>query len=1174
MLTWLGAACLAAGMAATVPLSGTVVDAEGHPMAGASVWLGDTHADHKGPQTIATAETDDEGRFRLERPDDLPARGANSWSPTLWTHKPGFRVGHLELKWGPPKADEPVRLTLGPPAAPIAIRVVRLDGSPVAGARVRPIPVNLGIPRPPDEMLDRLTATTDADGLAKLNGFAPAEVPWFDVTVGDDLVQCLMPRAGSRTVALRPLGRLSVRLVADDPGASLKGWKITVTSRPPEANYQGPSIHWRRETTGDDGRIDFKPMAEGALTWKIEPPDNSDYVVSKQPTARLRAGETTEAEIQIQRGVRVEGIVREEPGGAPIPGVGVGIDQFGQSFAQPEHKTKTDAQGRFSIAVLPGTCRFQYSHQGGIPNNYFLPPGVQHWADFETKEGEERHEFTPPPLREAALVVGKVIGPDGEPEAGASVSGPWTSTEYEQGGDSSRAETNAQGEFVLGHIPPGARLQVWASRWLTHDSEGVVVPKAGEGEPITIHLRKKPTRALSGRVLDADDQPLADALIRVNVRQPKQPPFAGESVFGFGEGVEIRTDADGRYATPREIPADLVCRVEATADGWDAGSTDWLPAAETDAEAPDLRLRKATGVRELAGRVVDSFGNPVAGAEVFRALDEPTWDRSKTDADGRFTLVNVPNAPALVFASKEGYRFLGQRVEPGERSVDLVLRSFAEPPPAPLRPVPSPVSRELERAIARELIAAARETPMEGGNSWPATALDEIEAWVDPDRVVAMIENQAREPRTNLLVAVAVGRSEGDPAAILRFLDAIGEPSTAAGVALGIFDRLGSAIRPDFRRELLDRAERSARELQAPTSPAHLFLGIGERRLDLGDADRGAALVREAQKLMDQGGPDRFPSARDGLIKALARVDLSESLKMLGAREGQRYEIDHLRAEIAKRIAPSNLDEARRLLDAIEERDPVTGRRAVRLLLAKTDLEAARALGNGWADPLTDALLPAVAAKAKAATDPAAARELLRESVERLSKLESFRPGEPPTAVMLARLLPLAARIDPDRAPSYLWLALARRPTAPESMDVPLAVRPSPWTLLPQYLGLAELAALVARYDREAAEVALAPVAARFGDRAADQSWGLGNEGVAAFAAAGAFDARAAKALVDGLPDDPPPPKPGEPGFHRNDKLQSRIAVARILGLPRVLRFREPFQTPQTPNDWVEAIED
>lgn len=1175
MLTWLGAACLAA----TVPLSGVVVDAQGQPAAGAWVWLADTHAENKGPETLAKTETDDQGRFRLDRPDDLKGRGT-SWSPTLWAYKPGAHVALLEFKQGLPGADEPVRLELGPPAS-FSVRVLAADGSPSVETRVRPSWINAATfraPRPPKELFEHLTVTTDADGVAKLDGFDATELYALNITAKGELVQTLPYTAETKTVALRPLGRLAVRIVGGDRDAPLQGWTITVNTRPNRPDYSGPFAHWLRGTTDERGQKTFDPMAEGRVYWTVEPPKGSNYIVARLPVAVLRKGETTEAEILVLRGVRVEGVVRLAPEGKPIPGVKVMVNSYADAV-KPNPLVEADAEGRFSIVLPPGTGRLSYS-TFDIPNDYRLPTNVQTWIDFELKEGEEVHKLDPPALEKAVRVAGRVVDENDQPVTGAEITGTWNAPNPQfSGGGATRstAKSEADGRFELGRVAPGVELQIWATLGWTHDADPVIVPKAGEGEPVTIRLKRKPTRGVSGRVLNADGEPLAGALVRIRVRRVGAPAFGGASSFGFRGGETIRTDAEGRFQTPDQIPTDLDCQIEASAEGWVVGHSNWL--SPTELEAPDTRLRRAIVDRQLTGRVVDSFGNPIAGVKVFQAERDPEWRRSQTDADGRFTLPGVPNAPALVFATKDEYRFLGRRVEPAEKSVELVLRGFAEPPAAPLRLAPSPISREEERAIARALIDSAPRT--DNADRRPgANPLDEAEAGIDPDRVIALIENQARLPFAGLLEALALGRSEGDPRAMLEILDAIDDPDTASTVALGLFDRLGSLARPEFRRELLERAERRSRELEAPNSPAPQLIKIGERWLDLGDAPRGASLIREAQKIIEQPAQAPRPGfgqptfSRNDLIAALARVDLPEALKLWEAAPDAHPGANWYRIEIAKRIAATDLDEARKLLDGLKDERPWSGRRAIRLELAKTNLDGARTLGTAFEDPITDALLPAMAAKGKAATDPAAARDLLRESVDRLAGLEpSNPPGEVSPAVLLARLLPLAARVDPDRAPDYLWLALAKRPPAPGPLPsgAPASLTPP----APQiYLDLAELAAVVARYNRPAAEVVFAPVADRLGNMTEGEAWGLGDEGVAAIAAAAIYNARAVKAIIDAFPEDPPPPEPGQPGIHRRDKARSRAVAARMLGLPPALRLRTSFLPNRPANDWAAAIEE
>ena len=126
-----------------------------------------------------------------------------------------------------------------------------------------------------------------------------------------------------------------------------------------------------------------------------------------------------------------------------------------------------------------------------------------------------------------------------------------------------------------------------------------------------------------------------------------------------------------------------------------------------------MTLRRAIVMHAVAGRVIDSAGKPVAGAEVFQSGDGPRKTRGTTDADGRFRVPGVPDTPAFLFVAKEGYHFLGRRVEPADRSVEFALRRLDEPPAAPLRSAASPVTRDEERAIARTLLAEARKNPGE-----------------------------------------------------------------------------------------------------------------------------------------------------------------------------------------------------------------------------------------------------------------------------------------------------------------------------------------------------------------------------------------------------------------------------------------------------------------------------
>ncbi len=624
--------------------------------------------------------------------------------------------------------------------------------------------------------------------------------------------------------------------------------------------------------------------------------------------------------------------------------------------------------------------------------------------------------------------------------------------------------------------------------------------------------------------------------------------------FAFHGSEEVRTGRDGRYKTPAQLPVGNEFRVVAQAPGYEQGESGWVVAPPVT--IGDLKLQRSAGRRAVAGRVVNSAGRPVAGAEVFQSGDGPRKTRGTTDNDGRFRIPGIPNAPAFIFVAKEGYHFQGRRVDPSDRSVDLTLRRLDEPPLVPLRPAAAPVSRDQERAIGRALIAEAKKSPGSVRQMAQQRQIPEITAMLDPNRVIEMIENQVLTAAPGLLTALAIARFEADPRQALEILDAIDPPDTAAIVALSLFDRLGATAAPEFRRELLERATRRAREIKDPGQAASLLAQVADRQVDLGDADRGSGLIGEVLVLAEKSHQD-LNNPRYDLVPVLARIDLPVALVHLESLTGQPYQIDRIRTKITDRIAATDPAATRRILGMVEEHMQWWARHIACLRMAAKDLPAARALAAEDHDPIVEDLLPAMAARERAGSDREGARRLLREAVERLGKLGDSQAVRPSPAVALARLLPLAVRIDPDRAPDDFWLALSRRPplsTRAESIAMMDQVRQ-------QYLDLAELTVLVARYDRVAAEVVFAPVADRLVGLE-DENWGLGKEGLAIFRAAGAFDARVAKAMLDGLPEDPAPSTnqaTGGASFRHQSKAQARIALAEILGLPPGLRLRQPF---------------
>ena len=381
-------AWIALGM--TVPLTGTVEDSAGRPVAGATVWLGDTGATRKGPQVLASGETDARGHFRLERADDLAAQARN-WPPMLWAFKPGSHVALVEFKANLPAADEPVRLILGPPAS-TPLRVVRPDGSPSAGTAVHLCMTSLKIPLPPDGMLDRLATTTDADGRTTIDGLAPDDIFALDVTAPGQIVQCLPIDAGK--VTLHPIGRLKARIVAADPKAA-RGWTIKARSivydqAGPRRTLQRTTSSWRghgrrRPSRAAAARCRPRRLGDQAARRLELPPDEG--AGDDDPRRRDGGGRNPHSQGRAGRGGRAR---RARRGSDP-----------GCEARPPPAQLRRLAELPMARHRRPGAL-LKPGQPGSDPLQLLDPrrhPGLFHHfhasigVDFEVKEGEGRHEF-------------------------------------------------------------------------------------------------------------------------------------------------------------------------------------------------------------------------------------------------------------------------------------------------------------------------------------------------------------------------------------------------------------------------------------------------------------------------------------------------------------------------------------------------------------------------------------------------------------------------------------------------------------------------------------------------------------------------------------------------------------------------------------------------------------
>ena len=257
-----------------------------------------------------------------------------------------------------------------------------------------------------------------------------------------------------------------------------------------------------------------------------------------------------------------------------------------------------------------------------MPKDYFLPPGTRHWADFRSRRGGARTNSPHPrSARRRRSGAGSWTRRASRPRELAS----WAPGSRPSTGGIRirvRAETDARGEFVLGSIAPKSEVRVSASSGM---GRRVGAP---DGLPEPARESRSRSGSRSGRPWPSPagcSAPTAEPWPMPWSGSRSARPNAdhlGRASFSFRW---VRGDPDRtRWAVQDAGPAPRRERVSRR--GARRRDTNWRRRAGSsppDVEVPDLRLRRSIGTREVTGRVVDSAGKPVAGAEVFQSGDGP-----------------------------------------------------------------------------------------------------------------------------------------------------------------------------------------------------------------------------------------------------------------------------------------------------------------------------------------------------------------------------------------------------------------------------------------------------------------------------------------------------------------------------------------------------------------------
>jgi hypothetical protein len=451
----------------TALVHGKVLDAAGHTVPFATVTALVRRPFRPGEhglrdEDVARGQADQRGAFRLRVPAHFP-----TWFPERQVVLVAKAPGHAPLttlvrltEQGATQVD--LRMTAtkriirgrlldpdGTAAPGVRLRVIRLGD--VARETVQGVAEhdsqNLGWPA---------SVASDAEGRFALSGIDPEQGVWLQVEDDRYAPDAFGLRGADKSteVRLRAAQVLEGRVVAADTGKAVAGVKLTV-------RLPGPAFNPGRFTVPDylsvsarvlppasldavsaaDGRFRLLPPVGSKTILEVHPPADSPYLAVCKVVEWSEEVVQQRMAVKLPRGMVVLGRVLDDDG-RPVAGASV---QFTCPVSRPDviggrnRIVRARNDGRFSLTVPAGAVRLM-AHG---PTHEYRVQALRCWSELDNDEEPkrwgwreplpgERRFYThaeqplqltlaenPPEVRlrlvRGEAVVGRVVGPDGEP---------------------------------------------------------------------------------------------------------------------------------------------------------------------------------------------------------------------------------------------------------------------------------------------------------------------------------------------------------------------------------------------------------------------------------------------------------------------------------------------------------------------------------------------------------------------------------------------------------------------------------------------------------------------------------------------------------------------------------------------------------------------------------------
>lgn len=451
----------------------------------------------------------------------------------------------------------------------------------------------------------------------------------------------ITPAAAAGAMVAAPPAELLIRVIDAARRAPLENASVEIAKS--LEGTASPTLEVLHTDARGEVALMLDPCSLRAVAWRAD-------AIGGPVGAELASGRTTELVITLEPALAVEGRVVSACDGAPIPGARVSF----WTFSELDCAT-TDAAGLF---VHPRFPRSAYAEQVRVE-----APGFGASVRFLAVDEHAGWELAAPVASEASqlgtgipsleielvpelVVEGSVVGPGGEPIAGALV----TAEGYVRllpevaSRDAAEARSDERGRFRLAGLRSDVShaLSVRAVGFASHHGE--MSAALGEDRVELGALALELGRVVAGVVLDAEGFPVADAALELELRprvhgessdQDARALDAGARVLGTS--LTARTDMDGVFVLDG-VPAGEF-------ELWVARDRERLVATRVSTlhgDAQELLLYLPPSALTLRGVVRDEgAGVPGAAVEVWR---DGLVGRVTTDLKGFFRLAGLDDA--------------------------------------------------------------------------------------------------------------------------------------------------------------------------------------------------------------------------------------------------------------------------------------------------------------------------------------------------------------------------------------------------------------------------------------------------------------------------------------------------------------------------------------------------